>query len=164
MFAVILFLLGSIGFGIGVWGLSNAWSTRDWVEITADVINVEQETYTYIHHRNGGNFDEEGERLRISFGFSVDGEPYTSDRYSRLEAWDEYTQGTTEEMNEQLARLQTGLITAYYNPEDPSDAVLLLPEKAPPGLLLCAGLIMLGLSVRSAIKWRRARRAHRASQ
>lgn len=159
VFALILFVLGGAGFGIGVWGLSNAWATRDWVEVTADVVQVERETYTYTNQRaSGGSFEEEGERLRCTFAFTVGSERYTSDRYSHLEAWDEYTQGTVAELNERVARLETGTVTAYYNPCAPNEAVLLLPEKAPPTFVLCAGLIMLALSLRSALKWRKARR------
>lgn len=158
---VFFLILGAAGSGIGVWGLSIAWTTRNWVEVTAEVVDVERETYTYTHQRgSGGSFEEEGERLRPTFAFSVDGQRYTSDRYSRLEAWDEYTQDTAGELNEQLARLQTGTIPAYYNPRDPSEAVLQLPEKMPPTLLLCAGLVMLGISLSRGLKWRRL--VHRA--
>ena len=162
VFAVIFLSLGGAGVGIGLWGLSNAWGTRNWVEIGAEVIDVEQETYTYTHHRSGGSFEEEGQRIRCQFAFTVDGTRYTGDRYSKMEAWDEYTQNdaSVREMNEQLALLRTGSIAAYYNPDDPDESVLLLPEIAPPTVLLTAGLVLLALFLRSVIKWRRAGRAH----
>ena len=161
VFAAILFVLGGAGVGVGVWGLSVAWGTRDWVEVRAEVIDVEQETYTYTHQRgSGGSFEEEGQRLRCRFAFRVGGDRYESDRYSLLEHWDEYTTGeaSLRELDERLALLSTGSVPAYYDPEDPSEAVLLLPETVPPTLLLSAGLVLLGLCLRNILSWRKAQR------
>ncbi len=144
-----VFLLGLVGTCIGAWGLSAVWRTRNWVETPGEVVHYELASYIYTaRHSGGATSRETGKRLQVWYRYEAAGATHESSRYSELEPWDDYTndEASLAAWDERVALLRTGQVPVWYDPDAAHEAVLLLPERAQPTLVLLASLCLLGFT------------------
>ena len=110
-----IFLLFGLSFaGIGVNKLLEARASRAWLSAPAEVLSATIETSSHSSGRGGGGTSR---TPRITYRYAVAGQTYTGDRaaffYSNNDAYDF------------VRRFPPGAhTTAYYDPQDPTDAVL----------------------------------------
>ena len=151
-----MLLFGCAAVGIGTWGLSQVWRTRDWVRVEGQVLRFEQADYEYTaRHSGGGTSTEIGRRIQCWYRYEAEGQAYESSRYSELEPWDDYTNDAASlaQWRARVDALQTGQVPVWYDPDAPQEAVLLLPESAPPTALFAVGLCL--LLAGGLLLWRR---------
>ena len=154
-------LAASAALLFGGWHLLQARKVASWRRVRAEILHVEGAPYRY--HSDGPRpGDRVGTRIVVTYRYEIDGESYTSTRYSLAEAADDWEQGREAEAAEQLRDYQREThITAYVRPDDPTQAVIAPPESAPAIALTCvggAGLLAFGMMALS-----RRRRARQAS-
>ncbi|MEL6614447.1 MAG: DUF3592 domain-containing protein [Bacteroidota bacterium] len=154
---VLVFLsLGLTGLGIGVWGLAQVASDRDWMPVEARVQKVESGPYTFTGRRSGGGtYEATGTRIKVWYAYEVEGRGYTGSRYSRFERWDDYTQSGMAPVNERLRALKSGTVRVWVDPDDPESAVLARAEHVPAIAVTVAALLLIGIGVGLLIRRRR---------
>lgn len=158
-------LLALVGTGLGVWGLSEVWRTRDWVQTEGEVVRFELATYEYTaQHSGGATSQENGHRIKVWYRYRAGGQSFESARYSELEPWDDYTNDAASlaAWRERVELVRAGQVPVWYDPHAPAEAVLLLPERAPPAVVLAVALCLLVFASYRLVVWRRAHRAHAA--
>lgn len=145
----------------GGWHLLQARKVASWHRVRAEILHVESAPYRY--HSDGPRpGDRVGTRISLTYRYEIDGESYTSTRYSLAEASDDWEQGREAEAAERLRERQREThITAYVRPDDPTQAVIAPPEIAPAIALTCVGGV--GLLAFAGLALSRRRQARRAS-
>jgi hypothetical protein len=135
--------LGVAALIAGLVGILDVMADSDWVEVQARVVDVKGEPYRYTAEGPGGRSNSgTGLRLKVTYAYDVAGQTHESARYSRDEPWDEYMKSSLDEGKHRLKSLQaSGTVTAWYDPEQPSSAVLRRAERAPAIVVTAVGVM-----------------------
>jgi hypothetical protein len=118
-------------------------AAADWPQATGKVVvstSIVRKVKTFDHNRAGGRGEEERNFAHVVYEYTVGGERLRNDRVSIGEDLGNF------EVAETIARYPVGkIVTVYYNPRTPKDAVL--ERDAPKGVFGCViWMVVLGVA------------------
>jgi hypothetical protein len=147
---------GAVLMAVGIVGISAASGESGFVAVKAEIVDVDSGPHKY--HSDGPRpGDRVGTRITVTYRYEVDGESFTSTRYSSDEAHDDFAQGSEKDAAERLAKLRKrNTLTVYVDPSDASQAVIARAETAPAIVATVFGACaVLFFGVFGVVAWRR---------
>ncbi len=118
VFPLLFVAVGVVMLVIGVTGLRRAMASTEWPTTQGEVLTSEVERVRHRHHDRGPSTTF---HARISYGYSVGGEPYTGDRVGI----GDYGSNTNHHARSVVRRYPVGShVTVYYDPDRPRIALL----------------------------------------
>ena len=136
------FLLGFGAFlGVCGWSMINqakksVYEIDTWTRARATVVSAEVESDTARNTSSTGPSMVTVYRPAVTYRYTIEGREYSSDRYTVMDP-QRRDMGEVREIVESYAAGKE--VTAYVNPEDPSEAVLSREDKGPSIGLLVGG-------------------------
>lgn len=107
----------SIGVGFGSHAVNQCRKVRSWVEVPAKIVSCGLKSST--SHGKGGSHTTWS--VQVTFAYSVGGVDYTGDEFSNIRV----SSSDFRAQQEKADRYRPGMVvTAYYNPENPSESVI----------------------------------------
>jgi hypothetical protein len=137
IWGVVLLLIG-VGFSsYGYYLLIDGKATEDWSAATGQVTQCEVETKTtYRRKRTQHEY-----LLHLSYQYVVDGQTYTSSRYSHSGG---YRSSSERACRDEAAKYPVGSsVEVFFNPANPSDAILVRGVTDGDYALFVVGLVLI---------------------